>query len=419
MPDSMEGASPDAIMTPAQVKEFMSSNPNAHATQSIKETVHILRSKNEGIDRPPDVPSIDEGSANSEAILYAKRMRESNLISEKEYKELVAKDKLFQKNLRDHAHLDVQFWLALSFGETWAAKARRLRRESPHGGRAGWGLRSLLVKTNADLRQEVFTLQLIGLCKQIFEEAGLNLWLSAYQILPTSSTTGFVETLINSISLDALKKHESFISLEQHFVETYAKHTKTIQPLDEARSEYIASLAAYSLVCYLFQIKDRHNGNILLDTAGHLVHIDFGFLLGSAPGGAFSIETAPFKLTEEMVAVLGGPRSRLFADFVCRFTCGFLALQRAHDRVLATVELLAEGASAGGGGGSGGAAAFNFLGPGKTQRDMLERLSQRFRRDLTWVETIQFCLDLIKKSYRNANTKRYDDFQWISQGIKP
>lgn len=38
-------------------------------------------------------------------------------------------------------------------------------------------------------------------------------------------------------------------------------------------------------------------GNMLIDTGGHIIHIDFGFLLSIAPGGAFSLETAPFKLT--------------------------------------------------------------------------------------------------------------------------
>lgn len=50
------------------------------------------------------------------------------------------------------------------------------------------------------------------------------------------------------------------------------------------------------------QIKDRHNGNILVDDEGHLVHIDFGFMLSNSPGGV-SFESAPFKLTRELLQV--------------------------------------------------------------------------------------------------------------------
>ena len=40
-----------------------------------------------------------------------------------------------------------------------------------------------------------------------------------------------------------------------------------------------------------------------------------------------SLETAPFKLTEEMVDVLDGFESQLFNDFVKSFTTGFIALK--------------------------------------------------------------------------------------------
>lgn len=50
------------------------------------------------------------------------------------------------------------------------------------------------------------------------------------------------------------------------------------------------------------QVKDRHNGNLLLDEEGHIIHIDFGFMLSNSPGGV-NFESAPFKLTRELLEV--------------------------------------------------------------------------------------------------------------------
>ncbi len=82
-----------------------------------------------------------------------------------------------------------------------------------------------------------------------------------------------------------------------------------------AQQAFCLSLAAYSLVCYILQIKDRHNGNILIDQQGHIIHIDFGFVLSNAPGKGLKFEKAPFKLTQDFVDILGGSKSKKFNHY--------------------------------------------------------------------------------------------------------
>jgi phosphatidylinositol kinase/protein kinase (PI-3 family) len=69
-----------------------------------------------------------------------------------------------------------------------------------------------------------------------------------------------------------------------------------------AQRKFVESCAAYCVVSYLVQVKDRHNGNILLDSEGHLIHIDYGFILSSSPKN-LGFESSPFKLTPELVEV--------------------------------------------------------------------------------------------------------------------
>lgn len=68
----------------------------------------------------------------------------------------------------------------------------------------------------------------------------------------------------------------------------------------------------------------------MIDAHGHLVHIDFGFILGISPGGNLGFETAAFKLSHEMTQLLdpGGSRAsppfRLFQELCIR---GYLVVR--------------------------------------------------------------------------------------------
>jgi len=166
------------------------------------------------------------------------------------------------------------------------------------------------------------------------------LWLKDYEIIATGQDCGLLECVTDAMSLDSLKRKYPAItnSLYHHFRSQYGEEKS--KKFKKARKSFIESLAAYSLLCYILQIKDRHNGNILIDRKGHIVHIDFGFLLSNTPGGNFAFEKAPFKLTEEFEMIMGGRRSKYFTYFRALCVKGFMALKRHCNKILLLVEMM-------------------------------------------------------------------------------
>lgn len=297
--------------------------------------------------------------------------------------------------------------------EDWVTKKHRIRQASAYGHLKNWDLCSVIAKNGDDLPQEAFACQLISIISNIWKTNNVGVWTKNMKILVTSANTGLVETINNAMSIHSIKKtltdltvksgenpKGTVASLKDYFNKVYGNEDS--YKYKKAQSNFATSLAAYSVICYVLQIKDRHNGNIMLDNEGHIIHIDFGFLLSNSPGSV-GFEAAPFKLIFEYIEVLGGVDGPQYLKFKELCKESFKVLRQNCDHLINIVDLMQTDSS---------------LPCFKNGAQTSVLLKQRLQLDLsdedcdTFVETA-----LIGKSIGSVYTRLYDQFQLLTQGI--
>jgi len=286
--------------------------------------------------------------------------------------------------------------------ETWADKEISAKKDSEFSGYESWRLVSLIVKAEDDLRQEEVVSGLMQAMSEILIHSGHG-WLRPYEVIAIAPGVGIIEAVPNTVNLHTLRKQSPRdFSLKKIFTERFgpvgSKSFKT------ARRNFISSLAAYCIACYLLQLKDRHNANIMLDQEGHIIHVDFGFVFGRGPGG-IRFEKAPFKLTMEFVELMGGNRSKGFLKFRSLCCKIFLDLRRERSRILLLVDIASN--------------CFPKL-PcfrGFLQGSVTMELRSRFCPELSKHQCIQFVNHMIDESLDNWTTRWYDKYQWWFVGI--
>ncbi|CDW97329.1 hypothetical protein [Sporisorium scitamineum] len=298
---------------------------------------------------------------------------------------------------------------AAMFSESWAAKKQRIRASSPYGHLANWDVFSVIVKTGADLRQEQLAVQLINEFGRIWQETGSKCWVRYFRILVTSENSGLMETITDAVSVHSIKKEAysrmseedkaAGYTLYDHFLAAYGPSTSA--SFNAARDRFMQSLAGYSIISYLLQIKDRHNGNILVDNHGRLIHIDFGFMLGISPGGV-GFEAAPFKMPQEYIDILGGLESGKFEEFKQLMRQGFRDVRKHAERIIMLVELMAKDSKL----------------PCFALGDLTaSNLRDRFQLALSASQCDEFVDRLILSSAGSAFTRLYDMYQRLTEGV--
>ena len=255
---------------------------------------------------------------------------------------------------------------------------------------------SAIFKVGDDCRQDVLALQMISAFRGIFHSVGLDVYVFPYRVTATAPGCGVIDVLPNSISRDMVGR-EAVNGLYDYFISKYGNEDSL--RFQRARNNFVKSMAAYSIISFLLQFKDRHNGNIMIDDAGHILHIDFGFCFDIAPGG-IKFERAPFKLTSEMVAVMGGSTDhQSFKWFEELCVKAFLASRQYCEKLSQIVLLMMDS----------GLPCF--------KPESVKYFKERFVLEKSDREAATFMKDLIKKSHSSYSTGVYDQFQLLTNGI--
>ncbi|OCH92135.1 atypical/PIKK/PI4K protein kinase [Obba rivulosa] len=253
-----------------------------------------------------------------------------------------------------------------------------------------------IFKVGDDCRQDVLALQVIAMFKNIFTSVGLPLYLYPYRVTATAPGCGVIDVVPNATSRDEMGRAK-VNDLLDFFVAKYGGED-TID-FQKARLNFIQSMAAYSVVCYILQVKDRHNGNIMIDGEGHIVHIDFGFLFDIGPGGV-KFEPNSFKLTHEMVVLMGGRYSQGYQLFQQMIIKAFLAIRPHADQLVSTVQLMLDTSL-----------------PSFKGEPTIKRLKDRFAPGLNDRQAADFMMNIVRNAHENVRSTAYDEFQRLQNGI--
>ncbi|EJW02412.1 hypothetical protein EDEG_03163 [Edhazardia aedis USNM 41457] len=253
-------------------------------------------------------------------------------------------------------------------------------------------IKRLIFKAGDDCRQDMLALQTITLFKNIFKACNLDLFVYPYKVIATGNGTGIIEVVPNAITRDQMGR-ERINELGDYFGFKYGyqEGKKYIQAVDN----FVKSLAGYGLVTYFLNVKDRHNANIMINDDGHIIHIDFGFILGLSPN--LNIEL-PLKLTGEIYNLL--MQSSVYEKYIDLMVKGFLAIRKNAKDVVFLIDSFSK---------------YSKLPCYK--KTTVDEFIERMHFDKTEKEATLYMTNLVTGSFKKVRTWAYDKYQNLLNNI--
>ncbi|TRY67190.1 hypothetical protein TCAL_09234 [Tigriopus californicus] len=191
------------------------------------------------------------------------------------------------------------------------------------------GYVKVIFKVGNDLRQDQFALQMIDLFNKLFLSSGLDLHITPYKVLATSTNSGFVEYIESQSVANIISENGSILKYFQRISANRSAFKAII-------STFARSCAAYCVMTYILAVGDRHLDNLLITPSGALFHVDFAFIFGRDPKPL----PPPMKLTKEMIEAMGGSNSATFHQFRRYCHTAYLVSRRNSELILSLLSLM-------------------------------------------------------------------------------
>lgn len=257
------------------------------------------------------------------------------------------------------------------------------------------GTYPLMFKTGDDLRQDQLVIQIIALMDRLLMKENLDLKLTPYRILATSTLAGAVQfipsTPVSTILTSPKYKSSILGYLRHHNPASSTDGTPSVLGVrKDAMDTYVKSVAGYCVITYLLGVGDRHLDNLLITPDGHFLHIDYGYILGRDPK-----PMAPLmKLSREMIDGMGGPTNTAnanpdsqFENFKQYCFTAYTTLRRQSSLILNLFSLMQEANIPG----------LIFPGELESASVAVRKVEERFRLDGTEGEALEFMGSLIER----------------------
>lgn len=186
----------------------------------------------------------------------------------------------------------------------------------------------IIFKTGDDLRQDQLVIQIITLMDRLLRKENLDLKLTPYRILATSTSAGAFQFVPSMSIAAACQKHKG--SLLAYLRANNPDDSAPLGVRKDAMDTYIKSCAGYCVITYLLGVGDRHLDNLLLAPDGRFFHVDFGYILGRDP--------KPFapqmKLCREMIEGMGGAQHANYLAFKSYAFTAWSTLRKSSNLLL-------------------------------------------------------------------------------------